>query len=142
MYGGFITWKTKKQPTVALSTTEAELKSMMELIQDTIWVKGLMKDFRLQPNIKIRCDSQGTIALCCNPLYDRRTRHINIQINCLWDVIEHEWVDVAYISTNEMWEDILTKGLGRMKNIKCKRSMKLITHSNMKGCQDCRWKLE
>ncbi|MBW0568162.1 hypothetical protein O181_107877 [Austropuccinia psidii MF-1] len=42
MYGGLTTWKTKKQPTVALSTTEAELKAMTELLQDVIWVKGLM----------------------------------------------------------------------------------------------------
>ncbi|MBW0578367.1 hypothetical protein O181_118082 [Austropuccinia psidii MF-1] len=134
MYGGLITWKIKKKPTVALSTTEAELKLMMELIQDSIWVKGLMKDFKLQPNIKIHCDNQGAIALCRNPLYHHRTRYINIQINRLQDVIEHEGVDLLYISKNEMWADILTKGLGRIKNIKCKRSMKLITHSNMKGC--------
>ncbi|MBW0539507.1 hypothetical protein O181_079222 [Austropuccinia psidii MF-1] len=69
MYGGLITWKTKKQPTVALLTTEAELKAMTELLQDVIWVKGLIFDFKLCPTIKVRCDNQGAIALCQNPLY-------------------------------------------------------------------------
>ncbi|MBW0461438.1 hypothetical protein O181_001153 [Austropuccinia psidii MF-1] len=117
IYGGLIAWKTKKKPTVALSTTEAELKAMTELLQDIIWVKRLMINFKLHSTIKIHCDNQGAIALCQNPLYHHQIRHINIQVSWLWDVIDNEGVDLAYISTNEMWADILTKGLGRIKNM-------------------------
>ncbi|MBW0560421.1 hypothetical protein O181_100136 [Austropuccinia psidii MF-1] len=44
IYGGLISWRTKKQSTVALSTTEAELGSLVELTQDTLWFKKLLDD--------------------------------------------------------------------------------------------------
>ncbi|MBW0537484.1 hypothetical protein O181_077199 [Austropuccinia psidii MF-1] len=71
--GGLIIWKTKKQPIVALSTTEAELCALTEVTQDTLWIKKLLYSFNLEPSIYLKCDNQGAIALCLNPLYQHRT---------------------------------------------------------------------
>ncbi|MBW0479280.1 hypothetical protein O181_018995 [Austropuccinia psidii MF-1] len=76
--GGLICWKSKKQPIAALFSTKSELRSMSELLQDLLWLETLVKDFKITVPIAVWCDNQGAIALCKNPLYHHRTRHINI----------------------------------------------------------------
>ncbi|MBW0481422.1 hypothetical protein O181_021137 [Austropuccinia psidii MF-1] len=76
--GGLICWKSKKQPIAALSSTESELRYMLELLQDLLWLETVVKDFKIAVPIALWCDNQGAIALCKYPLYDNCTRHINI----------------------------------------------------------------
>ncbi|MBW0468340.1 hypothetical protein O181_008055 [Austropuccinia psidii MF-1] len=108
--------KTKKKPIVALSTTEDELCALTEVPQDTLWIKKLLYNFNLEPSIYLKCDNQGAIALFLNPLYQHRTRHINIHINWVRDLINSKFVYISYIPTNLMWADLFTKGLGKLKH--------------------------
>ncbi|MBW0497754.1 hypothetical protein O181_037469 [Austropuccinia psidii MF-1] len=102
IYGGLISWKTKKQLTVALSTTEAKLGSLVELTPDILWFKKLLDDLKLYPIIKLSCDNQGAIALCNNPLSHHRTRHFNIHLNWLRDLVLSKFVSPNYVPTFNM----------------------------------------
>ncbi|MBW0500336.1 hypothetical protein O181_040051 [Austropuccinia psidii MF-1] len=132
--GGLIIWKTKKQPIVALSTTEAELQALTEVTQDALWIKKLLFDFHLEPSIDLKCDNQGAIALCVNPLYQHRTQHINICINWIRDLINSNLVHISYIPTNLMWADLFTKGLGKLKHYYFCSSIKLLSHLSDRAC--------
>ncbi|MBW0549678.1 hypothetical protein O181_089393 [Austropuccinia psidii MF-1] len=136
IYGGLISWKTKKQSTVALSTTEAELGSLVELTQDILWFKKLLDDLKLYPIIKLSCDNQGAIALCNNPLYHHRTRHFDICLNWLRDVVLSKFVSLNYVPTSSMWADILTKGLGKIKHQEFNQVFKSIAVSSKRACEN------
>ncbi|MBW0550708.1 hypothetical protein O181_090423 [Austropuccinia psidii MF-1] len=133
IYGGLISWKTKKQSMVALSTTEAELGSLVELTQDTLWFKKLLNNLKLYPIIKLSCDNQGAIALCNNPLYHHRTRHLNICLNWLRDLVLSKFVSLSYVPTSNMWADILPKGLEGLIIKNSIRSLNLLQYL-ARGC--------
>ncbi|MBW0463705.1 hypothetical protein O181_003420, partial [Austropuccinia psidii MF-1] len=116
LFGGLITWKTKKQSTAALSTTEAELNGLVELAQDALWLKKLLVNLKIDPSVQLRCDNQGAVALCHNPLYHHKTRHLNIKLNWLRDLTINKEISLSYIPTSDMWADIFTKGLCKPKN--------------------------
>ncbi|MBW0499094.1 hypothetical protein O181_038809 [Austropuccinia psidii MF-1] len=113
--GGFICWESKKQPISALSSTESELRSMSELLQELLWLETLVTDFKITMPIELWYDNQGAISLCKNPFYHHCTCHINIRMNWIQDILKNKKILVNYIATHDMWADILTHGLGRLK---------------------------
>ncbi|MBW0555865.1 hypothetical protein O181_095580 [Austropuccinia psidii MF-1] len=126
LFGGLITWKTKKQSTAALSTTEAELNGLVELAQDVLWLKKLLINLKIDPSVHLRCDNQGAVALCHNPLYHHKTRHLNIKLNWLRDLTINKEISLSYIPTSDMWADIFTKGLCKPKNQTFRQKLGLI----------------
>lgn len=107
MNGGAITWNTKKQATVALSTTEAEFMSMVACIQEGMWLKQLLAELftTTEENIKIFCDNKGAIDLAKNNAFSPRSKHIDIKHKFVHEKISNNEVSV------EMPADILTKVL-------------------------------
>eukprot|EP00253_Pinus_taeda_P022718 PITA_22718 len=78
--GGAISWMSKLQNIVALSTTEAEYIAAPHACKEAIWLKGLFGEFgRLQDNIKLFCDSQSATHLAKNLAYHRKSKHIPIK---------------------------------------------------------------
>ena len=70
LFGHVISWKATLQPTVALSTTEAEYMSMTEGIKECIWLYGLVQSLGLKVEKPvIFCDSQSALSLAKNPVY-------------------------------------------------------------------------
>jgi hypothetical protein len=82
MGGGATSWSSKRQPTIALSTTEAEYMASTQATKEAIWMTKLMKESRYMKEKKamvIRCDNQGAISLTKNPTPHARTKHIDVQ---------------------------------------------------------------
>jgi hypothetical protein len=72
MGGGAISWSNKRQPTITLSTTEAEYMANTQATKEAIWITKLMMDLRCMEEKKvmvIRCDNQGAISLTKNPTH-------------------------------------------------------------------------
>ncbi len=79
--GGAISWSSKRQPTITLSTMEAEYMVNTQATKKTIWITKLMMDLRYMEEKKamvIRCDNQGAISLTKNPTHHARTKHIDV----------------------------------------------------------------
>ena len=113
--GGPITWLSKKQPTVALSTAEAEYMSLCSATQEAVWLRALLNEFNFhqeQPTV-IKEDNQGTISMARNPVSHSRTKHIDIKYHYVRETISNGYVTLEYCPTEHMIADLLTKPLAR-----------------------------
>lgn len=112
-----ISWRSTKQPVVALSSTEAEYISMSVAAQEAVFLRALLNELgytQRQPTI-MQQDNQGAICLSKNPGNHKRTKHIDIRHHYIRDLFEDGTIQPQYISTEFMEADILTKNLGRLK---------------------------
>ena len=113
--GGAISWISKKQSVVALSTAEAEYIALSSATQEVIWLRRLLTDLHLPENgpTKIWEDNQGAIAISKNPVAHGRTKHIDIRHHFVREAVCNKVVDVKYCPTEVMVADIFTKALPR-----------------------------
>ena len=114
--GGAISWTTRRQPTTALSSTEAEFMSMVAAIQEALWLKRFECELFLMTNkvITLFCDNQGAIHLAKNQNYHSRTKHIDVRKYFIQEHLYKPGMDIEaiylnYTPTNEMMADVLTK---------------------------------
>ena len=121
--GGAISWKSRRQPTVALSSTEAEYMGLSAATQEALYLKQLLNDIDPQFKIKIPIvvyeDNQGAIALIENPVHNQRTKHIDIRYHFIREQVINDCIDVEYLQTDLMVADCLTKPVGRIKSEYC-----------------------
>ena len=116
--GGAISWRSKKQSIVALSTCEAEYIAASLACKEAIWLSRLLSDM-LKHNepqcIELRSDNSGAIATAKNIGVNQRNKHIDIKYHFVRDCQEQGRVRLEKWPTNEQVADILTKGLDRVK---------------------------
>ena len=117
-----ISWKSRKQPTIALSTCEAEYMSLVSAIQEGKYLVSLLKEVTTmdQTYFNLFCDNQGTIALAKNPIKHQRSKHIDIKYHFIRDEISEKRVNVKYIPTENNIADVFTKPVSKMRNQKFK----------------------
>lgn len=115
--GGPISWQSKKQATVALSSTEAEYMAASSATKEALWLRKLMVDLGLSTNqpIQLNCDNQSCIKLAHNPKPHDRSKHIAIRYHFLHEQVDLQTIQLVYCSTTEMLVDFLTKALPRPK---------------------------
>lgn len=110
-----ISWKSKRQSIVALSSTEAEYVSLCSATQEAVWLRVLLDGmgFKQANATTIFEDNQGAIALAKNPAHHSRTKHIDIKYHYIRDAVSTKEIKLKYCPTQEMIADLLTKGLPR-----------------------------
>ena len=110
--GSPLSWCSKVQRTVALSTTEAELMTGTEATKEVIWIKALLDQVC---NRGVKCvlhgDNQGSLALAQNPVFHQRTKHIDIRQKFIGEMVKRGKISVQYVHTKEMLADGFTKPL-------------------------------
>ncbi|XP_055590926.1 uncharacterized protein LOC129743007 [Uranotaenia lowii] len=126
LQGAAISWCCKRQPTIALSTCEAEYIALSAAVQEASWWKGLMSQFQKIGPIFILCDTQSTIAVAKNGGYNARTKHIDILHNNIRNVLERGVVNINYVTSEEQLADGLTKPLAAVKLIKNREAIEII----------------
>ena len=118
--GGAISWQSKKQKTVALSTVEAEYMATTQATKEAIWWRsylgGLGHD--VTGATALLSDSQGSIALAKNPDHHARTKHIDVQYHFIRQHVALRTIDLQFVGTADMAADILTKSLERVAHEK------------------------
>jgi hypothetical protein len=114
-----ISWKSKKQACVALSTAEAEYIALSGAGQECVWLKRLMGDLDVcTDNCILYEDNQSAIALTKNPQFHGRSKHIAIRYHYIRELVENRVLKVEYCSTSDMIADVFTKGLCRETFVK------------------------
>lgn len=115
MAKGAVSWLSKKQATVALSTAEADYVALSSVTQEVIWIRRLLSDIGVIFNAPtmIMEDNQGAIAIASNPVGHSRTKHIDIRYHFVREAILNKTVQLQYCPTEFMLADILTKPLSR-----------------------------
>lgn len=127
MCEGAITWASKRQPTIAISSTEAEYMAISSAIQEAIWLKQLASELQHSKveGINLFCDNQGAIKLAESDAFRPRTKHIDIKFHFVREYIENGIINIKYIPTKEMVADNLTKAVARDKHNFCSNLMGL-----------------
>lgn len=131
--GAAISWISKKQSTVALSSTEAEYMSLTQGVKESIWLQAILRDFgavlHMEELKNIMVDNQGAIALSRNAEFHARTKHIDIQCHFIREHIERSTIALHYCLTTEMTAYIFTKALPQPSFIKHSIGLGLLDHS-------------
>lgn len=108
-----ISWKTKKQSTVSLSSAESEYRAMAKTVCEIIWIRGLLADLGVQVDgpSKLFCDNDAALKLAANPVFHERTKHIEVDCHFTRDKIREGVITTRGIGTTEQLADIFTKPL-------------------------------
>jgi hypothetical protein len=112
--GGPISWTSKRQPTVALSTTEAEYMAMCQAIREATWLKQLLTElgfYQGSESIRVHADNKSAIALGKNPEFHKRSKHIDTQYHYVREQVQAGRITTPYLPTARMIADGLTKAL-------------------------------
>jgi len=117
--GPLISWKCRKQPTVALSTCEAEYMSMCAAVQESKFLLQLLKDMDLgiavNETVVLNVDNQSAVALVKNPMFHQRSKHIDIRYHFVRDEVQNGNVQLQYVPSEDNVADMFTKTMSRIK---------------------------
>ncbi|CAM8889062.1 unnamed protein product [Rhodiola kirilowii] len=109
-----VSWGSKKQNSVALSTTEAEYVAAAACCAQLLWLQNQLSDFGLIfDNIPIYCDNTSAISVAKNPTHHSKMKHIEIRHHFIRDCVEKDLVSIEFCRTEDQVADIFTKALHR-----------------------------
>lgn len=128
MCGAAISWSSKKQPIVALSSTEAEYIALSSLVCEALWLRQLAGeiDGDTSKTITLFCDNESSIKLAKSDAYRPRTKHIDTRYHHVRQYVENKTFDIKHISTKLMTADSLTKGVSKEKHEYCAKQAGLV----------------
>ena len=113
VFGCVISWFSKKQATVSLSSTEAEFIALTEAIKESLWLRQLISEmgFIIEESTIINQDNQSTIAIALDPINHGRVKHMDIKMYFIREHLKNKEIKLIYCPTELMIADILTKPL-------------------------------
>lgn len=114
---GAISWCSKRQPTVSLSTTEAEYRAAAMAAQESTWLVQLLEDLH-QPTdyaVPFYCDNLSAIRLAENPVFHARTKHVEVHYHFIREKVLQGEIVLEHIRTEDQVADLFTKSLGGNK---------------------------
>ena len=113
--GAAISWASRRQPSVSLSSCEAEFYALSNAVQEAIWWRGLKSQIIADEPIEIFCDNQSTIAIVKSGGFHAKAKHIDIRYNFTSNAVRDNKVKLSYTSSQNQTADILTKPLDKVK---------------------------
>ncbi|GJS37409.1 retrovirus-related pol polyprotein from transposon TNT 1-94 [Tanacetum coccineum] len=107
-----VSWSSKRQKSVAISSTEVEYIALSGCCAQVLWMRLQLTDYGLGFNkIPMYCDNKSAIALCCNNVQHSRSKHIEIRFHFIKEQVENEVVELYFVNTEYQLADIFTKAL-------------------------------
>ena len=114
---GVISWKSKKQTCIVLSTMKTQFIASLTAIQEVVWLKRFLKSLGIIKDVfgptTIYNDKQAKIAYVKDPKYHGRSKHIDTKNSFIRDIIARKDVIMKYLPTREMVVDPFTKSISR-----------------------------
>ena len=124
LFGGAVSWISKKQSVVTLSTTEVEYMVATHASKEAVWLQRLCSSMGLvQRAVRIDCESQNAFFLAKNLAYHSKTKHIDVQYHFVRDMIEDKKVLLVKVDTLKNTADALTKSVSSEKFSWCRETM-------------------
>eukprot|EP00253_Pinus_taeda_P002778 PITA_02778 len=110
-----VSWFSKKQSSIALSTAEAEYVAAASCCTQLLWMMQTLQDFQITctPPISILCDNTSAISISKNPVMHSKTKHMPIKYHFLREQVIEQKAKLEYVPSKEQVADILTKPLHR-----------------------------
>jgi hypothetical protein len=127
-----VSWSSKKQISVALSTAEAEYVAARQCCAQLLWMKQTLRDFVYNlSKVPLLCDNEGAIRLADNPVEHSRTKHIDIRHHFLRDHQQKGDIDIYHISTENQLADIFTKPLDEKTFCRLRSELNVLDSRNL-----------
>ena len=128
-----VSWSSKKQNSVALSTTEAEYISAGSCCAQLLWMKATLNDFGIKfKNVHLLCDNESEIKMTQNPVQHSRTKHIDIRHHFIRDHQQKGDISIESIGTEDQLADIFTKPLDEKRFCKLRNELNILDFSNLR----------
>jgi hypothetical protein len=117
--GAAISWASRKQPTVAHSSTEAEYMAASDAAKEAVWWRSFLSSlgYPMDNATSILSDNQGSIALSKNPEGHRKVKHIDVRHHYIREKVADGTLTLDYVSTSQMAADVLTKPVNAVPHI-------------------------
>ncbi|CAH9140808.1 unnamed protein product [Cuscuta epithymum] len=130
-----ISWRSKKQPTVSKSSTEAEYRAVAYTVQDTLFIRSLLADmgFFISQPVRLYCDNVSASYLTVNPIQHDRSKHIKIDYHFVRERVAHGDLVVKYIPTQFQLADIFTKNLSSQRFNFLKSNLRVVPSAQIEG---------
>jgi Reverse transcriptase (RNA-dependent DNA polymerase) len=111
--GNLVTWKSKKQNVVTLSSAEAEFRGMVKGICELLWLKKLLTELGFEPGteMKLFCDNKAAIDISHNPVQHDRTKHIEVARHFIKENLDSKVISMPFVRSREQLADMLTKAV-------------------------------
>jgi glycine/D-amino acid oxidase-like deaminating enzyme len=108
-----ISWSSKKQPIVTLSTTEAEFVAAASCVCQGMWLRSILQQLgqTQRKGIVIFCDNSSSIKLSKNPVMHGRCKHIDVRYYFLRDLVKDGVLEMKHCNTGDQIADVMTKPL-------------------------------
>ena len=116
--GGIVSWSSRKQDIVSLSSMEAEYIALSESCKELKWIKMLTNsffEFFVPDKITLLTDSQSSMKLITNQKFSNRSKHIDTKYHYVKQLVDSGEIELRYCSTDENIADMMTKPLGYIK---------------------------
>ena len=132
-----IVWSSKKQPTVALSSTKAEYRGAIVATCEVMWLKRLLRDLPVEVSdpTTIFCDNLSSTHLAKNPVFHARTKHIEVHYHFVRERVLSGEVELTHVSTDRQIADIFTKphGLDKLRHFSGELGLRQFDTPNSRG---------
>jgi hypothetical protein len=119
--GGAVTWSSRRQPIVALSTMESEYIAASDSTREAIWLRRLLDGIGViqKEPTQLNCDNQSAILLARNPESHKGSKHIEVRFHYIREQISKNHISIKYVDTQSQLADVLTKALDIESQNKC-----------------------
>ena len=110
---GAITWSSRRQNCVALSTMESEYIAASDSSREAVWLRRLTAQIGAvqKSPTNLYCDNKSAIAITHNPEHHSRSKHIDVKYHFLRDQQSNGTINISHISSESQLADIFTKPL-------------------------------
>ncbi|KAI4346140.1 hypothetical protein L6164_013215 [Bauhinia variegata] len=127
--GGAVSWQSKLQKCVALSSTEVEYIAITEAGKELLWMKRFLQELDLnQERYVVHSDSQSAIHLSKNLTFHSRSKHIEVRYHWIRDALERKQFSLEKIHTDDNGSDMMTKTLPMGKFATCKMKAGMVEY--------------
>ena len=111
-----VSWSSKKQNCISLSSAEAEYVAAASACTQLLWMRQTLKEYGVNcDKVPLLCDNESAIKIGHNPVQHSRTKHIEIRHHFIRDHIAHGDIELGYIPTKDQLADIFTKPLDKAR---------------------------
>ena len=128
--GGTITWSSKKQRTVALSTMEAEYIALTEGTKQLVWLRRFLLDLGFDQShpTSIHSDNLSAITLSHDATYHVCTKHINVTYHYIREKVASNEATLTYVKLKENPADLMTKPLDLFQHCYLREKLGFVEH--------------